>query len=930
MKKAIFLLQLLLFGIAATAQNYERGLKLLEKAEILNEQKVWDSAYTSGKQSLGIFKNLKQDSLVAKAAIGLLYTTNNIKQEEQPYYFNLARRTTLKTRNPKLLAQFYYTQGRVYFENREMGEAQPYFLKADSVANQYNFLNETIVRAVMARSEISRITFTPEGVEMGHSLQLHALELAKKINSEELINDLYLRLADMNILINKPAEAIRFLDLAFQYYKGRNDRVERMARAYLVYMNYYYAVKDYDNAGKKLEEGIEYLSNKDNPDQLASLLTSYGSFFRKYRNNCGEALLQYEKAQKIYDAIQLSLSDRYMFLMEGMAICYAQINNYEKAYVFYKKAYEVKRDLVNKENNELTRELENKYQSNKKEQQIALLASQNQLAEEQKTNQRYLIFGILILMAVVGTFVFFQLRTRQKTNDKLKELDKAKSTFFSNISHELRTPLTLISGPLQDQVSSPNITQSERKNLQIAIRSSNRLKELIDQLLTISKLESKHYALQVQRSNLPQFLRAQAEAFFFSTSEKNITYTISIAKDEIVDWFDQDVVEKILYNLIGNAIKYTPEGGTINIVGFREKERYTIQVQNSGNFIEIEHQKKIFDRFYQTGAGNQGSGIGLSLTKELTGLHHGTIELMSVENGLTEFTVKIPTNKEAFQKDEIFLENIATSQSEDEIQKIGVPKKTGSAKEEVPILLIVDDNEDILDYVSSIFENNYVVYRAPNGKEGFAKALENIPDVVISDVMMPEEDGFLLTKRLKEHQLTSHIPIILLTAKSQVGSHVEGLEVGADSYVTKPFNPQLLRANVENLLENRRKLQKRFSRVIILKPQEISISSVDEQFLEKLQKVLDQHLTDSDFSAEIFSREMGVSRMQLHRKLKALTGQATTEFIRSQRLKLALNLLKAEKITVAEVGYAVGFNDPSYFTRCFKQEFGFAPSQYSK
>jgi YesN/AraC family two-component response regulator len=235
---------------------------------------------------------------------------------------------------------------------------------------------------------------------------------------------------------------------------------------------------------------------------------------------------------------------------------------------------------------------------------------------------------------------------------------------------------------------------------------------------------------------------------------------------------------------------------------------------------------------------------------------------------------------------------------------------------------------EIRNYVSSIFESTYQIKTASNGKEGLELAFEEIPDIVISDVMMPVMDGFGFTKKLKENEITSHIPIILLTAKSEDKDKLDGVHSGADSYVIKPFNSQLLKATVTNLIENRRKLQSRFAQEVLIRPKDISISSADEQFLERLQKVMDQHLTQTDFSAERFSKEMGVSRMQLHRKLKAITGQSTSEFIRSQRLKLAYNLLKDKKANISEIGYTVGFNDPSYFTKCFKQEFGASPTDY--
>src|SRR5690606_30649307 len=350
----------------------------------------------------------------------------------------------------------------------------------------------------------------------------------------------------------------------------------------------------------------------------------------------------------------------------------------------------------------------------------------------------------------------------------LQELDAAKSTFFANISHEFRTPLTLINGPIEDQLVSENLSQSERKNLKSALRNTQRLKDLVDQLLALAKLESKNLKLNIQSGNMPEFLILQAEAFMFSCDEKNIEFSVEVPKDEKTDWFDQDILEKILYNLMGNAIKYTPENGTITLMGNRKDRNFEISVINSGNYITSEQQQKIFDRFYQTNSKNPGTGIGLSLTKELTEIHKGKISLKSEENGTTEFKVVLPVNKDAFEKSQILLESFQTESLEpDPIFEKEVEKEI-VLPEDAPVILIIDDSKDIREYVGSIFENNYTVHSANNGKEGFEKAIEHIPDIVVSDVMMPEEDGFTFTKHLKEHQLTSHIPVILLTAKTHI------------------------------------------------------------------------------------------------------------------------------------------------------------------
>jgi signal transduction histidine kinase/DNA-binding response OmpR family regulator/Flp pilus assembly protein TadD len=640
------------------------------------------------------------------------------------------------------------------------------------------------------------------------------------------------------------------------------------------------------------------------------------------------ALKYYKEGYNI--SISNSILETQKLLATNLYLLYDKIGNTDSAYLYLKKVTVLKDSLDIAEQIKNTQELETRYQSEKKESEIALLTTQKKLAEKEKSNQRNVLLGFLGLMLLIATTLFIILRNRQLTNIKLRELDKAKSTFFANISHEFRTPLSLIKGPIEDQLYNKKLLPNQRKNLLLAQRNAQRLENLVEQLLALSKLESGKINLQIQPGNLSKFLKLLIEAFDFRFIEKHITYRINIPNYNTVDWFDWDILEKAVGNIITNAIKYCPENGVINIQANQNDSVFTFSISNSGNYLNSAEQKKIFERFYQTNPENPGTGIGLALTKELIQLHHGTISVSSEVNGLTTFTIKIPISKSEYSISEIISEDINIDRT-NYIYEENFTVSNEFAPEDSLTILILDDSLEIRNYVSSIFENTYKVLTTNNGKNGLDIAIETIPDIVISDIMMPVKDGFTFTKNLKEHPLTSHIPIILLSAKNLVDDKLEGMEVGADAYLTKPFSSQLLRATVENLIENRRKLQQRFSQEVFLLPKDMAISSSDEKFLENLQKVLDNKLTSSNFSAESFSNEMNVSRMQLHRKLKALTGQSTTEFIRGQRLKLAAKLMRENKISISEIGYTVGFNDPSYFTRCFKNEYGVSPSEfYSK
>ncbi len=764
-------------------------------------------------------------------------------------------------------------------------------------------------------------------------------------------------------------------DASEDYYIKANDEFKKIPGDVSYYLNtthinlgrVYFYKNDLEKADSLLTLSYNFFSSIQDERNIAEISTYLGQV--KVKNNQlleGEAYFKeglsiHKKYQRNYEAslnalelAKLSIKKEepdiaIAYLQEAeslntdsqnslvtqetnslLAKSYALKGDFKEAFSYSEKATHIKDSLQKIQSAEKIKEIEAIYQTKSRDREIELLTSQNELVREQKKNQKNILLGILILTGLIGLFFFFQYRNRQKINQKLKEVDKAKSTFFANISHEFRTPLTLIKGPLEDQLATDSLSRSQRKNLLYAQRNTKRLEYLVEQLLALSKLESGNFKLQVQPGNLSRFIASQAEAFSFSSQEKQIDYTIHLKDKDTKEWFDRDAMEKILFNLIGNAVKFTPEHGTIELVGERDGTDYQFIVINSGAYLNPVERQNIFTRFYQTGAQNVGTGIGLALTKELVELHKGSINVESEKEGNTSFTVRIPITEEDFDASEILSaslqedESPATSFSEENTESTII-----TTEEDAPVLLIIDDNAAIRDYITSIFETEYKIHTAEDGKEGLEKALESIPDIIISDVMMPYEDGFSLTKKLKDNELTSHIPVALLTAKTEDKDKLQGIHTGADAYITKPFGSQFLKATINNLLENRRKIQQRFSQEVVLLPKDIAISSADEKFLERLQKVIDEHLVEPNFSADSFSIEMGVSRMQLHRKLKAITGQTASEFLRSQRLKFAASLLKKNKAPISEIGYMAGFNDPSYFAKCFKQEFGCTPTEYN-
>jgi len=874
--------------VASEKINYYRGLSvgyngLCRTYYLLGEI---EKSIEACNKALKFIKNFDDvDNLVladTHNALAIAYSRQNKMESAIDNLLIVDSIHTAKPLREDIIAAAYQSLGNVYLELKDYDYAEEYYMKANKEFEKIPgagtfYFNTTNVY-------LGQVYYHKKELEKADNLLLKTLHFFEEIKDERTTAEINNYLGLVNLETGNLNKAEVYFKNSLNFQKTNEYNLEAAQSA--------------------IELGKLYIK-KEKPAEAISFLQNALDYNREIKNG-----ILNQKAHSL------------------LAEAYAQQGNYKEAFNNSQIATQINDSIQQAQSAEKIKEIEGIYQTESRDKEIALLTTKNELTEQQRKNQRNLLWGILAISAIAGLFVFFLFRNRQKTTRKLQELDTAKSTFFANISHEFRTPLTLINGPIEDQVNSGNLSQSERKNLNSALRNTQLLKDLVDQLLALAKLESKNLKLNIQSGNMPTFIIAQAEAFGFSCHEKNIQFSVEVNKDQVIDWFDQDILEKILYNLLGNAIKYTPENGGITLRGNRKEKYFEIAVSNSGNYITPENQNKIFERFYQTNSKNPGTGIGLSLIKELIEIHKGNISVESEENGRTEFRVTLPVTKNTFEESEIFADNYRMeSFSKINTGKIEIEKEILLA-EDAPVILIIDDSRDIREYVSSIFENTFRVHTAEDGKKGFQEAIDHIPDIVVCDVMMPEEDGFTFTKHLKEHQLTSHIPVILLTAKTHITSKLEGIGIGADAYVTKPFNSQLLRANVDNLIENRRKLQQRFAQEVVLMPKDIVMSTAEEQFLKRLQTVLDQYLTESNFSVEQFGTEMGVSRMQLHRKLKALSGKSTTEFLRSQRLKLALQLLREKNVSISEVGYAVGFNDPSYFTRCFKQEFGSAPSEY--
>ncbi len=530
-----------------------------------------------------------------------------------------------------------------------------------------------------------------------------------------------------------------------------------------------------------------------------------------------------------------------------------------------------------------------------------------------------------------------QLKMEIVETDTLRKMDQMKSQFFANISHEFRTPLTLVLGQVESVMSS-DIDIKEKTKLQIANKNARRLLTLINQLLDLSKLEAGSMELHTGTYNMVSFLKSLFYSFESLAESKNIRLQFESDHNNIAVLFDPDKFEIIIYNLLSNAFKFVGEKGEIKLILKQTKdEKLVINIIDSGIGIPQDKLPHIFDRFYQVDSSvtreHEGTGIGLALTRELVELHKGTIEVSSIEGQGSRFSISLPIAKQGsmdtVQNESSTLPDSVAGQT-DEITPHSTRKEswTETGDSSRPIILVVEDNTDVRAYIREQLETTYMVLEAENGAVGVELAHKTVPDLIVSDVMMPLMDGYTFCKHIRADELTSHIPIIMLTAKAGLDDKIEGLEKGVDAYITKPFNAKELRARVSNLLAQREQLRKRFSKAGVIRPSEVTAVSVDQAFLEKTIKMIEHHFDNPQFSNEMLAETMHMSASQLNRKLNALLGQPAGQLIRSMRLQRAADLLEQKAGTIAEVCYQMGFSDQAYFSRAFKKQFGCSPSEY--
>lgn len=563
-------------------------------------------------------------------------------------------------------------------------------------------------------------------------------------------------------------------------------------------------------------------------------------------------------------------------------------------------------------------------------------------------------WAVCIYVTLIVALIFFavkiridrvsmknQLALERLAREREHELSESKTQFFTNISHEFRTPLSLILMPLESLISSHQVSTSVKERVSTAYKNANKMMRLVNELMDFNKIESGTLKLHPRHGELIAFITEVASLFSDVADKRNITFSVRTELTLLKGWFDRDKLERMLVNILSNAFKFTPDGGQITVIinaKFTRLETTAVQcleliVVDNGIGMSTEELPRIFDKFYQAQSAskitNPGTGIGLSLTKALVELHHGTIAAESSPDKETRFIITLPIDSTVYgigANDEMPQDVVFSCEEPLTNSRHFADTEIGN-KDQCEILL-VEDNEELREYIAAELGQEFKVWQARNGQEGACMAIDKTPDLIVSDILMSQKSGIELCKEMKSNIRTSHIPFILLTARATVEDQITGIESGADVYITKPFSVRFLLTHVRNLIESRQKLYSHFSQDVYLMPSKVASNEIDQAFLQRAVDYIVDHIQDAQLGVDSIAELFNLSRVQVYRKIKALTGKTAVEFIRTVRLKQALKLMETKQHTLSEVAYMTGFNSASYFTRSFKEEYGKAPSEY--
>ncbi|MEM7371383.1 MAG: tetratricopeptide repeat protein [Bacteroidota bacterium] len=951
----------------------------------------WDSAYQALELAIKLGKEVGYNKGLIQATnnLGICYRVQGKTEEAHPWFeqsLAIAQQIGDQKGEANALNNLFvvaqeqekYDSAFVYLS----GAMHVYQQIGDSSGIARIYANQAFMFNLLEQND-SAIFYTFKALRIQDALGL----TYQQADSYNLIGDLYAEKGQHN-------EALEYWEQALELFHEIGDLTE-LAITYNNIGSALVLLKKYPEAKPYLEKGIELAQQTEDPFMIGSTLVSLSGWFidqdrevHLARGMLEEAVIYLQEANSnnladAYNSLgrlemqqgkaneakkwfekELDLARESEDLQNQSIALYNLVTVYEsqgksqEALGTLWQYQDVKDSLLRIETEESFNQERVKYETEKKEKenlQLQYDLSQSELATAEQKALRNQIMGIaaIVLLLSLGGFIWYRYRQRirikeqkmaleqerarkeqeRKEAEKLRELDAMKTRFFTNISHEFRTPLTLILGQ-NEQLQSAIDDQRLQNRLDMVGRNGHRLLDLVNQVLDVAKIEAGGMELERSRLDAIPFLKHMLYSFESMAEEKEIDLIFESNLQDLDTAFDHKKIERVIFNLLSNAMKFTPAGGSVRMQVQEKAKQLHIAITDSGVGIKANQLPYIFDRFYQADSSDNqpqpGTGIGLSLVKELVELHGGNISVDSELNQGTTFRIALPIPEN--------LSDYEAAVPENHLNPEALPNKTIANTENTPYqdkktehILLIEDNPDVRAFVKEQIRSfGYQVSEASDGQEGLEKAQEIIPDLIISDIMMPRLDGYGVAKGLKEDQRTSHIPVVLLTSKASDESKIAGLELGIDDYLLKPFNARELEIRIRNLIEQRKRLRERFSSATIIRPNEVSAVSMDQSFLKKVLESIESNLSDEQFSVEVLGKQVGLSVNHLNRKLSALIDQTAGKLIRSMRLQRAADLIKQEAASISEIAYDTGFSSPAHFTRSFKQQFGMSPTAYQK
>ena len=905
--------------------NSKKGIlnALLAKGEYFETTGYQDSALVTYRKAQAVGKEIGQRSGLIESYIGegsALSSLQRLDEADSIVFLGieLARKSPLDSIS---MTQFYtILSNTAYFRNNyeksiEFDRKGLEYNASDLRKRARSFLNIGTTYDLLGNYEKSGEYYNK------------ALEAATAGKEKRMIALVQSEMGLLKVNLKEFVEARKLLELSLTHFEAVNDKI-MMAHTQQYLAKVHVELGEFDQAISKYKKALSIAKeiNSRSTEAHSTYQLALAYYKKKDYSNAEKYFLE---AKSKFDALEES--NMQTWVLSRLSDLYASTNNYQKAFEYLQVVKARDDSLLSATSAKNIAEMEEKYQNEQKQQEIELLSAENEISslkiQKQQNLRNYLILAAVLLLVIIGV-VYNRYQLKIKANTKLRELDHLKTNFFTNISHEFRTPLTLILSPLQELMDKKN-DKDTANSLSIIHRNAKVLTNLTNQLLDLSKLEAGKLNLQVQEGDFKSFLKVVCASFDSLAAAQNIEFVRNLDDTPELAYFDKDKVQKILNNLLSNAFKFTSKEGKVVISTRSTYKEVFIAVEDSGPGISVEEQNLVFKRFHQNqnnATYTAGTGVGLTLSKELAILHHGDISLTSEEGIGSTFTFHFPIKKTAYVPIEI-------EKTQDEKVLVTAIPKTSVIEDDTvegslsdKIVLIVEDNPDLSNHMRSLLKDEYTVKQSANGRLGIDDAQEIIPDIIVSDLMMPEVDGVELSNTLKSNEKTSHIPIILLTAKADRNTKLDSLKTGADDFLTKPFDNEEFKVRIQNLVGQREKLKAKYEQTLRLSPSKIKVQSPDETFIKRALEIVDDNLSNSEFTVEAFQKEMGMSRMQLHRKLKALTNFSASEFTRDIRLQRAADLLSNNDLNVNEVAYSCGFNSPSYFAQVYKQKFGLSPS----